>query len=72
MCTCLSRRPSSARLAPGSPCESSRGTLSWSDRELTGAASGGNSFRALQMMGLGEDYAKVAGESGTRRDEEAS
>lgn len=28
-----------------------------------GAASGGNSFRALQMMGLGEDYAKVAGGS---------
>lgn len=25
--------------------------------------SGGNSFRALQMMGLGEDYAKVAGRS---------
>ncbi|KAJ9101804.1 hypothetical protein QFC21_003143 [Naganishia friedmannii] len=26
-----------------------------------GIAIGGNSFRALQMMGLGEDYAKVAG-----------
>jgi hypothetical protein len=50
------------RLVRGLRCECIQGLCL---RVLMREGSGGNSFRALQMMGLGEDYAKVAGRSVT-------
>jgi hypothetical protein len=63
----LNRRPSLARLEPVLRCEFRVFPRRVVTDGFFGGGSGGNSFRALQKMGLGEDYAKVAGRSLVKR-----